>query len=165
MKHRIILMRHADAELKMHHQSDFERIISRKGIIELQSLRSTFYKHLNTVDCVFCSTSTRTYQTLEQIEAFLPFNVQVDLIPDLYHASKDQLWETIINIDDQRTNVLIISHNPGLSYFMEDIDKNHANVFPTSGMSVLVTNNPYRSITPYNLIIDEVIKPNHSLHR
>ncbi len=165
MKRRIILMRHADAELKMHHQSDFERIITRKGIAEIQSLRSTFYKYLNTVDCVLCSPSARTRQTFEQLEPFLSFNVQVDFNSDLYHASKDQIWQKIYNIDDQRTSVLIISHNPGLTHFMEEIDRQTIHVFPTSGMFVLATKEPYGKTTPYDLTIEEVIKPNLPLHR
>lgn len=156
-------MRHADANLKKAHHSDFERELSPLGVAELQSMHSAFKKVLPAIDFVYCSSAIRAKQTFDQIKIFFPSNVSVSFFDDLYNATKDVLWKKINDTDEEIKNILIIGHNPGLSYFVEDIGNNRIGIFSTSMAVIMNTEEYYCNLTDDSLSIEEVLIANPHL--
>jgi phosphohistidine phosphatase len=63
---------------------------------------------------VLCSPSLRTRQTLEAIRPSLGKRCAVELVPDLYAATEQELLQRLRSLPDTIDSVMIIGHNPGL---------------------------------------------------
>lgn len=63
---------------------------------------------------VLCSTARRTRQTLEAIQPALRKSCPVELAPELYAASQEDLLERLRALPETVRSVLVIGHNPGL---------------------------------------------------
>ncbi len=158
-------MRHADAELKSPGQDDFNRVISRAGIAELYSMRVAFNKYMKKVDFVCCSSAVRTRQTVEQIKEFFKKGTHISYDDGLYNTTKNGLWKKLNSVDEKFQNILIVSHNPALSYFVEEIDNSRLGIFSSSTMAVMATTEVYSNAYPGSLTIEEIISPNPQLHQ
>ena len=63
---------------------------------------------------VLCSTSVRTRQTLEAIQPSLGKKCAVELVPELYGASEQELLERLRALPEGVGSGMLIGHNPGL---------------------------------------------------
>ena len=63
---------------------------------------------------MLCSPSLRTRQTLEAIAPSLGKGCSVELAPELYAASEQELLERLRALPESADSVMLIGHNPGL---------------------------------------------------
>lgn len=114
MVKKLFLLRHANSQ-KINQNGDFERILSAKGIRELEQL-SSFLLHRNiTVDIALCSPAIRTRQTWDYVQNKLAITSVLTFPEDLYNASTDDMLNIIHHIDGSYNNAVIIGHNPTIS--------------------------------------------------
>jgi phosphohistidine phosphatase len=64
---------------------------------------------------VLCSPARRTRQTLEPLLPHLPGEPEVVFEQGIYLASRGQLLARLQEVDDGRSRVLLIGHNPGMA--------------------------------------------------
>ena len=112
---KLYLLRHAHTEKQKKNQLDFDRSIDQKGYSQTVAL-SKIFNELNFSEDVqvICSDAKRTRDTLDEIKESIPIS-KIEYLKELYLPSLDQLLKLIWNHSQVSQEVLIISHNFGIS--------------------------------------------------
>ncbi|AWH51798.1 phosphoglycerate mutase [Stenotrophomonas sp. ESTM1D_MKCIP4_1] len=108
----LILLRHAHAEPATPGQADLDRPLSPVGLAEAEAAGKWLKENNLLPDCVLCSPSRRTRETLEAVLATIGY-VEKRLEDRIYEATPGTLAALV---DERRDldRVLIVGHNPGL---------------------------------------------------
>lgn len=109
---RLLLLRHAKAELGGPDQDDHDRALTERG----QSDAVAMARHIQAQGWeparILCSTSTRTRQTAEPV--LQQTQAPIDYIEALYHAPPGRIMALAQDADDADAVLMLIGHNPGL---------------------------------------------------
>lgn len=110
----IILLRHGKSSWSDPSLADIDRPLAPRG--EHASRRIAKYIRQKKIRpaLVLCSPSLRTRQTLAAIEPSLDKGCSVELEPQLYAASEEDLLERLRALPEPVESVMLIGHNPGL---------------------------------------------------
>ncbi len=135
MKH-LFLLRHADA-IRDNETTDKERIISDKGISEIQLLAEELKSVTNfQCDLVLCSSATRTTQTWKELSKCGSYNFPVEYKDNLYNPTLKNFITTLKEVNDDVSSILVISHNPTISEFANYITGNPGTIsFDTANIA------------------------------
>jgi phosphohistidine phosphatase len=123
-KMRLYLLRHAHTEKQKNNQLDFDRSIDQKGLKQTIQLKQNF-SELNFSEGVqvLCSDAKRTRDTLDEVKTSIPIS-SLEYLNELYLPSLNQLLRLIWSHKQVSKEVLIISHNFGISelasYLLDD---------------------------------------------
>ena len=107
-----MLLRHAHAEEAAPGQNDLDRPLSAEGLAEAEAAGRWLRDKGLVPDCVLCSPSRRTRETLEAVLAAIGY-VDQRLDDGIYEASPG----TLAALADQHREVerlMLVGHNPGL---------------------------------------------------
>jgi phosphohistidine phosphatase len=108
----LVLLRHAHAEQAAPGQNDLDRPLSAEGLAEAEAAGRWLRDKGLVPDCVLCSPSRRTRETLEAVLAAIGY-VDQRLDESIYEASPG----TLAALADQHRDVerlMLVGHNPGL---------------------------------------------------
>jgi phosphohistidine phosphatase SixA len=108
----LILLRHAHADKAAPGQADLDRPLSPEGLAEADAAGRWLAEHGLVPDCVLCSPSRRTRETLEAVLGVLGY-VDQRLDERIYEATPGTLAALI---DEHRDvgRLMLVGHNPGL---------------------------------------------------
>ncbi|WP_134323782.1 SixA phosphatase family protein [Cumulibacter soli] len=110
----LIILRHAKTEATA--ADDWHRNLTDRGRAQAQSLAPTIAAlNLNGL-VVYTSTALRAMQTWEEIAPALGSDVDVRPTNDLYVFDAEDVLQVIREVDDSVNSLMIVGHNPGLSY-------------------------------------------------
>ncbi len=134
----LILLRHAHAEPAVSGQADLDRPLSPVGLAEAEAAGKWLKENKLLPDCVLCSPSRRTRETLEAVMAAIGY-VEKRLEDRIYEATPGTL---AAQVDERRDldRVLIVGHNPGLEQLvalMTDGTSSDYRGMPPGGVAVL----------------------------
>ncbi|QZN79371.1 histidine phosphatase family protein [Stenotrophomonas sp. DR822] len=134
----LILLRHAHAEPATSGQADLDRPLSPVGLAEAEAAGKWLKENNLLPDCVLCSPSRRTRETLEAVMAAIGY-VEKRLEDRIYEATPGTLAALV---DERRDldRVLIVGHNPGLEQLvalMTDGTSSDYRGMPPGGVAVL----------------------------
>ena len=110
----IILLRHGKSSWSDPTISDVDRPLARRGERASKRIAKHLRRKRIRPDLVLCSPSLRTRQTLEAIAPSLGKGCSVELAPELYAASEQELLERLRALHESADSVMLIGHNPGL---------------------------------------------------
>lgn len=116
------LIRHAQSADKQHGQSDKERELTTVGVRDSVQI-GNFLKNQNFFpDLVLSSSANRAFHTASLISDSLQIN-QDQLVSndELYDASIRILLQQINEVEDHIQQLLVVAHNPAISYLAEYI--------------------------------------------
>ena len=127
-------MRHAQSAEKQGTQLDIERELTPAGMKESAAIGHFLKKNNYEVDLMVSSEAKRAQSTAALIHGIL--NIKSDFIvhEELYEASVRNLLEVIGNLDNEFKNILLIGHNPYISYFAEYLTKAEIGSMDTGGL-------------------------------
>src|SRR5690606_35557638 len=134
----LLLMRHAQAGEKESRQDDRSRELTQAGIKD--SLHLGAWLRENNIPCelVICSSALRAEQTAHILAEGMKLEHPRILSEDvLYEASVRQLLDYVNNIEDGYNDVILIGHNPSISYLAEYLTKADIGDMVTAGMAIL----------------------------
>lgn len=134
----LILLRHAHAEPAVSGQADLDRPLSPVGLAKAEAAGKWLKENKLLPDCVLCSPSRRTRETLEAVMAAIGY-VEKRLEDRIYEATPGTLAALV---DERRDldRVLIVGHNPGLEQLvalMTDGTSSDYRGMPPGGVAVL----------------------------
>ncbi|PJL60849.1 SixA phosphatase family protein [Stenotrophomonas maltophilia] len=134
----LILLRHAHAEPAVSGQADLDRPLSPVGLAEAEAAGKWLKENNLLPDCVLCSPSRRTRETLEAVMTAIGY-VEKRLEDHIYEATPGTLAALV---DERRDldRVLIVGHNPGLEQLvalMTDGTSSDYRGMPPGGVAVL----------------------------
>lgn len=111
----LYLLRHAHTLPQAPSGTDFDRALSPLGEKQAESIGKFMQANDMKPDFILCSSARRTSQTAELALAALfgGTKTPVTFDRDLYHAPADRLLEFIHNINQTKSHLLLVCHNPG----------------------------------------------------
>lgn len=142
MLRKIILVRHAHAEIEQFGLNDRNRVLTHQGISEIHNIFDEIHSHFSNLQMVLCSNAKRTRQTLDGLKLNVDDLDACLFEDDLYHCTSEILSSKLQTLDDSIKTVMIIAHNPGVSDFIHNIMSKGNPVhpmkaFPTCGVVIL----------------------------
>ena len=153
MRKQLILVRHAQAEPANHVQKDIDLELNTSGFSEASRMGKYLSgKPLETgaiqLDAVFSSPAARARLTAQLLTEQLGFeydNVVID--PEIYEASVRKLMQIINSLSETYRTVMIVGHNPHLSYLAEFLTHREIGTLPTCGVVAIAFNDqPWAAI-------------------
>ena len=134
----LILLRHAHAEPAAPGQPDLDRALSPEGLAEADAAGRWLAEHGLVPDCVLCSPSRRTRETLEAVLGVLGY-VDQRLEDKVYDATPGTLAE-LADAHRDVGRLMIVGHNPGierLAALMHSGQSGDYRGMPPGGIAVL----------------------------
>lgn len=117
----LYLLRHAKSAEKVTGQSDKQRTLAPKGIQQCATVGAYIIRNSYHIEHIICSSSTRTVSTAELVaEQIKKDTSSIITEDDLYEASTGTILRTIQQ-QDEHSSLMIVGHNPAISYLAEFI--------------------------------------------
>ncbi|MEX2234862.1 MAG: phosphohistidine phosphatase SixA [Cyclobacteriaceae bacterium] len=124
MPKHLYLFRHAEAAAKESRQEDKARELAQAGLKDSLHMGAWFREQNFHFDLLASSSAVRAEQTATlAAEGMKLENPKILLEDVLYEASVRQFLDYINNIEDAYHHVLIVGHNPVISYLAEYLTK------------------------------------------
>lgn len=124
MTKHLYLLRHAQAAEKESRQDDKSRELTSAGIRDALHMGAWLREQQISFDLIATSSAVRAVQTaelvIEGMKVEPPRTVEEDT---LYDASVRQLLDYVNNLEDAYSSVLLVGHNPPVSYLAEYLTK------------------------------------------
>lgn len=124
MSKQLYLLRHAEAAPKESRQDDKFRELTQAGVKDCLHMGAWLREQNFQFDLIVSSSALRAEQSAEMIAEGMKLNNPKILLEDvLYEASVRQFLDYVMNIEDGYDDVLIVAHNPAISYLAEYLTK------------------------------------------
>jgi phosphohistidine phosphatase len=124
MAKHLLLVRHAEAASREGRQDDKTRELTPAGVKESLHLGAWLAENNFSFDLIVSSSALRAEQTASIVAEGMKLEQPKILLDDiLYEASARQLLDHINNIEDAYGDVLLVAHNPAISYLAEYLTK------------------------------------------
>lgn len=142
MKRSLVLLRHARAFEKLNDQRDIDRELHSVGLQNATRMGINFEKKNLQFDIILTSPAARAKKTAELIAEQIKFDVnKIHSNPEIYDASARTLLQVVNNLKDDWNSVLLVGHNPAISYIAEYITRDEIGNIETCGVVTIEFDN------------------------
>lgn len=115
----LLIIRHAKSSWDMSTLTDFERPLNERGKKDAPAMAQRLKEKKIKIDAFVASPAKRAKKTAELFcGEYGRKEEEIIFISKLYHAPPDVFFEVIDSLDDSYNTVAIISHNPGITEFV-----------------------------------------------
>ncbi len=122
----LYIVRHAKAKATESGGKDIDRMLASEGLQQSSRLGAYLYKKNTEITAILCSSAMRAVQTAEQIADQINFDIsKISIDEDLYEASVRIVGNKMAELNNDWNEVLLVGHNPVLSYFVEYLTEHH----------------------------------------
>ncbi len=134
---RLTLLRHGQAQAIDSCPEDFERELTRRGIIEAQEIAQRLVQRNLIPDLILVSPAERAWSTAEIVAAACELDAkQIQGARELYLATPEAAWRVLAQRAGDLKHILICGHNPGLSQIASRLGpKPQSRELPTGGIA------------------------------
>lgn len=139
MKKNLLLLRHAEAVAYAAGKTDHQRPLTPRGNQQAQQMGETLHNLGFQPDLIHSSNAQRTTTTAEIFAQKLNYPAK-NIIFDasIYETTLEVMLDTINKIDAKHQNVLMIGHNPTISYLTEYLTGQSIAGMPTCSVASIV---------------------------
>ena len=132
----LYILRHAKSSWASVEQlPDHERPLLEEGKKRTRKLINYLLENAIKPELILSSTAKRASETAGYIASALAIdNAQIKLIPSLYNAGTEQIFNQFIDLDDSLNSIMIVGHNPSLTNFVNYWLEPPIDWLPTSGL-------------------------------
>lgn len=123
MAHWLYLMRHAQSAERQSSQADEDRELTSTGMKDAASIGHFLKKNNYDPELLVSSAAKRAESTAIIIHGIINIQNEILIHEELYQASVRNLLEITNGLEDEFKKVLLIGHNPYLSYYAEYLCK------------------------------------------
>lgn len=131
-------MRHAKSSWKESGGNDFNRPLNNRGERDAPFMGKLLRIHNPRPDIIVTSSARRALTTASMVAHELSYpeeNIVTDT--NLYGASSVELVRYISGTDDRHRSLLLIAHNPGLTYALNILTGSSIDNIPTCGLAAV----------------------------
>ncbi len=131
---KLYLMRHAKSDWNGYYVSDFERTLNKRGSKDAPMMGEVLQK-LISPDLIVSSPATRAKLTAEAVALKLEYPPEEILfVEDIYEASASEILRVVNGLPDNKNEVLLVGHNPGLTDLINYLNSVRLDNLPTAGV-------------------------------
>ncbi|MEQ8302753.1 MAG: phosphohistidine phosphatase SixA [Cyclobacteriaceae bacterium] len=137
MPRNLYLLRHAQAAETQQGQQDYDRHLTSHGLREAAAIAKYLKKNNISIELIISSSAIRAYTTAKTISEGL--NLETDIIQskEVYHGSLKTLLDVLNQQSDEYKSILLVGHNPYISYFAEFLTKENIGDLSTAGLVMI----------------------------
>jgi len=136
---RLTLLRHAQAESGHPGQSDFERVLTRRGTEDASAMARRLKARKLDINYILSSTAPRAFTTAETFARTLklpPTCIEKD--DRLYTAGPNEFLTVLHELDSSHEHILIAAHNPGITEFADKLSsERRIDAMPTCAVATM----------------------------
>ena len=132
---KLLIMRHAKANLGDAFESDFDRTLSDRGKKDAPEMGKRLKKNGVKPDLIISSPAARALKTAKEVAKEIDYpekNIVTE--SEIYQADIIDLIKVIRNLDDKNNKVMLFGHNPGLTGLVGYLTNQFIDNIPTSGV-------------------------------
>ena len=136
MGKQLLIMRHAKSSWKDIGQTDFERVLNKRGRRVAPQMGQYLVDQGAVPDKIISSSASRAALTTELVaEAAGVADADVQYVKYLYHAPADEYLEALERFDGENVlRLMMVGHNPGLEELIYRLAKAHEQM-PTAAIA------------------------------
>lgn len=136
---RLLIIRHAHAERGNHHISDLDRPLSDKGERDARFLGEILWdQYASQLDLIFSSPARRAGQTAQIIAQEIGVDERkIQFRDSIYCGSMEGLFNLICYADDSISSVMLIGHNPQITFLANQLSSCSIETIPPAGAVIL----------------------------
>ncbi len=122
----LFIVRHGKARPKEGGEKDQDRPLDAEGLRTSSRLGAYLYNKSADISAIVSSNALRAKQTAEQIADQIDYDIaKIIFNEDIYEASVRIILERVNEFNNEWSEVILVGHNPVLSYFVEYITGYH----------------------------------------
>ncbi len=135
----LIVVRHAKSSWDFPDIEDSQRPLLDKGKKRTKKVLDHLIKlRFHKPDLIISSHAVRAYETARMVARGLEYpENHIVQSKTLYEGDKDLITEQLYGLDDDIMSVMVVGHNPALTYFVNQWLEEPIEWLPTSGIVVL----------------------------
>jgi phosphohistidine phosphatase len=148
----LYIVRHAKSSWDNLSLEDTERPLNKRGLKDAPKMAKIFASNNTPPDLVISSPARRALETAEHFSDALGYDLnKIKVKESVYEASLDELFEVIMECKSKYESILLFSHNPGLTKFINYFSPVKIDNLPTCGIFCLEFKvNKWSKIDPEN---------------
>jgi len=129
------IVRHGKALQDYRFIRDDDRPLIEKGIMNNEEMAKQLYVQYPAPDLIISSHATRALQTAHIFARVMgyPHN-RVQVNENLYMEGENEIHIILKNLTDEINSVMIVGHNPDVTYLAHTYIRQHIDTIPTSGV-------------------------------
>lgn len=128
----LVMVRHAKSSWDSLGLDDFDRPLNDRGKKDAPEMAARLIKKNLKPDLFLSSSAKRAQKTAKYfIKAWGGSKKEIVLLDKLYGAGTTTFFDVIRNLDDQYQSVIIFSHNPGITEFVNLLTDVRTDNMPT----------------------------------
>jgi phosphohistidine phosphatase len=145
----LFLIRHAKSSWDSATMKDFDRPLNERGKKDAPIMAKRLASKKIKLDALLSSTANRALITAQYFaEEFRIKKKDIIQIPELYHANPKGFYKVIEHADDELFNIAVISHNPGITEFINELTDKKIMDMPTCGIfAIKIHSNTWKDFT------------------
>jgi len=124
----VLLLRHAKSSWSNANLLDFERPLNDRGRAAAKRIGQHIAKHKLNPDLVLSSPAARARETADLVLKSAKLQVELRQDERIYEAGSLRLLEVISQIDEDKKNVLLVGHNPGIEELLRLLTDHEAHM-------------------------------------
>lgn len=120
----LLLLRHAEAAERLALQNDYDRPLTERGIQQAVNVGHYLTTNEWQPQLILASPALRTRTTAKIVADAIGYpEGEILLEPVIYNGSVQHLYQCVRQVHTDFTTVLVVAHNPGISYLGEWLTK------------------------------------------
>jgi phosphohistidine phosphatase len=132
---KLIIVRHAKSSWTNIGMSDFDRPLNERGNKDAPEMANRLFKRNINIDAFVSSTANRAFTTATYFaKAFGKNQAAIMAVPKLNHAAPATFYNVIESLNDDFNTVILFSHNPGITDFVNELTTTSIDNMPTCGV-------------------------------
>ena len=137
----VIIVRHAKSSWADIGMADFDRPLNDRGQKDAPEMAAKLKKKGINIDLFISSPAKRAKKTAQFFaEEFEYPKEKILLVPQLYHAGVADFMEVIYKLPDTIDTIILFSHNPGITEFVNRLTDIKIDNMPTCGVFAATVN-------------------------
>lgn len=117
----LLILRHAKSSWDEPDVPDHDRPLNERGKNDAKRIGQLLLEHGLVPDWIISSTAKRARTTAGKVAKACGYASEVEQTRRLYLASPPEIIQILREVDDERSTVLVVAHNPGLEELLAQL--------------------------------------------
>ena len=132
---KLYLLRHAKSSWKEHGLSDFDRPLNKRGKNDAPFMASKLIEQTDNISSIISSPANRALTTARAFAEHFNFPLKkIRTNMDIYSGNLKSLFRIIQFCKNELHSVMLVGHNPLITYFAESLGDEEFGNIPTCGI-------------------------------